>query len=102
MLSLESGQVACSQFLIPMVCAKHAVSQARLQPASHSTPKNPSIEFKIIGLLAFSEAHPGAKLLVVSQDLDPRLMRIARGRMVSIVPWRLFLECLWAGELIDL
>ena len=47
-------------------------------------------------LLALAEAHSVKKLLLVSFESEPR--RLSNG--VECLPWRLFLEKLWNGEII--
>jgi predicted AAA+ superfamily ATPase len=47
------------------------------------------------GLKAFEEEYPGARLIVVSQDAEPR--RIGN---VEVLPWRHFLQVLWSGGII--
>ena len=47
------------------------------------------------GLKAFSEEYEVKKLIVVSNDPSPRLM----GNII-VLPWKVFLEKLWAGEVI--
>jgi len=52
----------------------------------------------IKGLVAFSEEHPLAKCFVVSQDERPRLITI-NGSEITILPWKVFLERLWGGDI---
>ena len=55
------------------------------------------------GLIGFCEEHPQVTPLVVSQDKRPRQLTVPgeNGEFtVSILPWKLFLEQLWRGELI--
>lgn len=47
------------------------------------------------GLRAFSEEYPAARRIVVSLDAAPRQVD-----GIEILPWKLFLEKLWAGEII--
>lgn len=54
----------------------------------------------IKGLIAFCEENPSTKALVVSQDEKPRLLKATEEIEILILPWRNFLEQLWAGELI--
>ncbi len=52
------------------------------------------------GLIAFCEEHPETKAYVVSQDLFPRKLDINEHVNIQILPWKHFLEKLWAGEII--
>lgn len=52
------------------------------------------------GLSAFCEEHPGAKAIVVSQDAAPRQLMMGDNVPIHITPWRVFLEQLWAGQII--
>lgn len=52
------------------------------------------------GLSAFSEEHPNTKAVVVSQDKAPRKLVLQNNLSIDILPWRVFLEQLWAGEII--
>ena len=47
------------------------------------------------GLKSFAEEYPVNKLIVVSNDPYPR-----RIDNISVLPWRIFLDQLWAGEII--
>ena len=47
------------------------------------------------GLKSFAEEYKVKKLIVVSTDVYPR-----KSGNFSILPWRVFLERLWAGEII--
>jgi predicted AAA+ superfamily ATPase len=49
----------------------------------------------IKGLKSFAEEYRVKKLLVISTDPYPRKIGD-----VTILPWKLFLEQLWAGEII--
>lgn len=51
------------------------------------------------GLLAFCEEHPKAKAYAVSLDLKPRLLQVNENFKIHILPWKQFLEKLWAEEL---
>jgi predicted AAA+ superfamily ATPase len=46
------------------------------------------------GLLAFSQEYTTRKLIVVSNDPYPRQMN-----NITVLPWNIFIEQLWAGEL---
>ncbi|GHV65349.1 ATPase [Bacteroidia bacterium] len=48
------------------------------------------------GLKAFAEDYSVKKLLLVSNDLYPRMLG-----NVLVLPWKVFLQKLWAGELIS-
>lgn len=53
------------------------------------------------GLSAFCEEHPHAKAIVVSQDLAPRTLALKDDQgTIDILPWRIFMEELWAGRVI--
>jgi len=47
------------------------------------------------GLNSFAEEYPAKKLILVSNDPYPRKMNA-----VTILPWKIFLDQLWAGEII--
>jgi uncharacterized protein len=47
------------------------------------------------GLKSFSEEYRTKKMIVVSNDAHPRLVD-----NISILPWKIFLQKLWAGEII--
>lgn len=51
------------------------------------------------GLQAFMEEHPGARAIVVANVERPRLMQVNYGS-VTILPIEIFLQRLWAGEII--
>jgi predicted AAA+ superfamily ATPase len=48
------------------------------------------------GLKAFAEEYPVKKLILVSNDPYPRMID-----KVLILPWQIFLQRLWAGEIMD-
>ena len=52
------------------------------------------------GLSAFCEEHPDAKAIVVSQDAVPRKLMMGDNLQIHITPWRVFLEQLWARQII--
>ena len=52
------------------------------------------------GLIAFCEEHHPKKALVVSQDARPRLLQVTEESQIEILPWQVFLNKLWAGEII--
>jgi predicted AAA+ superfamily ATPase len=52
------------------------------------------------GLVAFCEEHPAVNAYVVSQDVAPRQLAISESMSLAVLPWRIFLEKLWAGEII--
>lgn len=54
----------------------------------------------IKGLIAFCEEHPHTKAYVISQDLFPRRLEINDQLSIQILPWKIFLEKLWSGEII--
>ena len=53
----------------------------------------------IKGLTAFIQEHPNSKAIVVSQDPRPRQISTPAG-VIWVWPWRMFLETLWAGDLL--
>lgn len=53
----------------------------------------------IKGLIAFCEEHSPSSAYVVSQDARPRLIEIDQKTKITIIPWKLFLEQLWNGEI---
>lgn len=48
------------------------------------------------GLIAFCEEHPETRALVISQDSAPRKIKANGSIDIEILPWRIFLENLWA------
>ncbi len=52
------------------------------------------------GLIAFCEEHPKFKAIVVSQDKNPRDLKVNNQLTIHILPWRGFLEQLWNDELL--
>ena len=50
------------------------------------------------GLRAFCEEHPNTKAYVVSQDFRPR--KLKESENILVLPWKKFLEKLWAEEII--
>ncbi len=52
------------------------------------------------GLIAFCEEHPETKAYVVSQDYCARKLEIKNNINITILPWKDFLDKLWAGEII--
>lgn len=52
------------------------------------------------GLIAFCEEFPKAKTIVVSQDKRSRKLEINDNQFISILPWEVFLNQLWQGEII--
>jgi len=51
------------------------------------------------GLIAFCEEHPNTKPIVVSQDSRPRKLIINDTLTINVLPWRIFLDKLWKGEI---
>lgn len=51
------------------------------------------------GLLAFVEEYNPRQAIVVSQDPLPRLIQTPTGKEIRILPWRIFLEELWANQI---
>lgn len=56
---------------------------------------------EIKGLITFCEEHPGAEAFVVSQDKNPRKLKINDTVTITILPWKTFLRKLWANEIIN-
>lgn len=52
------------------------------------------------GLIAFCEEHPKTKAIVVSQDKKPRQIVVNENINIHVIPWKIFLTQLWAGEII--
>jgi len=52
------------------------------------------------GLIAFCEEHPQTKAIVVSQDKQPRRLKVNEQLEILILPWKNFLEKLWQGNVI--
>lgn len=52
------------------------------------------------GLKAFYEEHPNTKAIVVSQDFAVRKIRLEKHRSITIMPWKYFLQQLWADNII--
>jgi len=53
------------------------------------------------GLIAFCEEHPQTKAIVVSQDKNPRKLKINDETTITILPWKTFLRQLWQAEIIN-
>lgn len=54
----------------------------------------------ITGMLALLEEAPTQKAFVVCQEKRPRLMTIDKQRSITVLPWPLFLQKLWVGEVV--
>jgi len=52
------------------------------------------------GIIAFCEEHPNAKSLIISQDKKIRQLIVNPKLIMTIMPWKNFLEALWRGEII--
>lgn len=52
------------------------------------------------GLYAFVEEHQPEKAIVVSQDPKARRWKTDSGAEIWVLPWKAFLQQLWAGEII--
>lgn len=52
------------------------------------------------GLKAFCEEHPNTKAIVVSQDFAVRKIRLEKNSSITIMPWKYFLQQLWADNII--
>jgi predicted AAA+ superfamily ATPase len=77
-----------SQLEIDFVLGDHEVA---LEIKSSGEVQNRHLK----GLKAFAEEYPVKKLILVSNDPYPRLID-----KVLILPWQIFLQQLWAGEII--
>jgi uncharacterized protein len=51
-------------------------------------------------LIAFCEEHQPKKAIVVSQDTRPRQLTLENNGVIHILPWREFLDQLWAQKII--
>ena len=51
------------------------------------------------GLIAFCEEHAPKKAIVVSQDTQPRKIRVDDTIYIDILPWQVFLKRLWGKKL---
>lgn len=71
-------------FILEDAQAAHEV-KASSQVVSHHTK----------GLTAFGEEYQSGKKIIVSLDSSPRVIG-----NIHILPWKFFLEKLWAGEII--
>ena len=49
------------------------------------------------GIRAFKEEHQARNYIVVSMDTNPRKTEDS----IEILPWHVFLDCLWANDIID-
>jgi predicted AAA+ superfamily ATPase len=52
------------------------------------------------GLIAFCEEHPQARAIVVSQDMNERLIKINDKLDITILPWQTFVSQLWDAKVI--
>ncbi len=52
------------------------------------------------GLVALCEEHPNMNAFVVSLDKKPRKLQLNDQLSILILPWQLFLEKLWNGEIL--
>ncbi len=50
----------------------------------------------IKGLIAFCEEHSSTQGIVVTQDAQPRCLTISDTIKIDVLPWKVFLEKLWA------
>ena len=50
------------------------------------------------GLIAFCDEHPKTKAIVISQDPEPRKIKANDSVDIEILPWRIFLDRLWAYD----
>jgi len=77
-----------SQIEVDFILGDHEVA-VEVKSTDSAKPRH------LKGLLSFAEEYPVRKLILVTNDPDPRQVGA-----VTILPWRLFLEQLWGGELI--
>lgn len=77
-----------SQLEIDFVLGDHEVA-IEVKATENATPRHLS------GLRNFAEEYPVKKLILISNDSFPRLVD-----NIMILPWKIFLERLWAGEII--
>lgn len=52
------------------------------------------------GIIAFQEEHNPKKAIVVSLVPKPRLLQLESGAEILILPWNIFLDRLWAQEIL--
>ena len=52
------------------------------------------------GLIAFIDDYQPQQAYVISQDPRPQLIELGPGKTIHILPWREFLDRLWAGEIV--
>jgi predicted AAA+ superfamily ATPase len=77
-----------SQLEIDFVLGDHEVA-IEVKATVSATPRH------LKGLKAFSEEYPVKKRILITNDPYPRLVE-----NISILPWNVFLQRLWAGEII--
>lgn len=53
----------------------------------------------IKGLIAFQKDYQPRKAIVVNHSPRPRRMTLSSGQIIEIMPWKVFLEALWKGQL---
>lgn len=51
------------------------------------------------GLISFCEEHPNTNPIVVSQDVRTRRLQLEGKTYISVLPWKVFLNKLWGGEI---
>lgn len=78
-----------SGFEVDFVLAQHEVA-IEVKSTDRVIPRHAK------GLRAFLDEYTVDRKIIVSQDPEPRLL----GDGIEIVPWRHFLDQLWAGEII--
>lgn len=54
----------------------------------------------IHGLIAFQKDYQPQAAIVVNTASSPRKMTLPNGQVIDIMPWKIFLEKLWAGNII--
>jgi predicted AAA+ superfamily ATPase len=77
-----------SQFEVDFILGDHEVA-IEIKATDNVLPKH------LKGLIAFSQEYKVKKLIVVSNDAFPRQLN-----NITILPWRTFIQQLWAGEII--
>ena len=51
------------------------------------------------GIFNFAEDYQADKLIVISQDPEIRLLKSKTGQVIIVMPWQVFLEDLWQGNI---
>ncbi len=77
-----------SQIEIDFVLGDHEVA-IEVKSTNEANPRH------LKGLKAFAEEYEVKKLILISNDPMPRLVE-----NIEILPWKIFLERLWSGQII--